>query len=74
MVHVKIAPDVEFRIAVDLPGIDTESRDHDVQLHKEKVYKAFLERLHRAFPAEDVRVDTFIFGLDKEREPVKQVY
>jgi len=71
MVRVKIAPDVEFRMDIEIEGIDRTSRDHDVQLHKEKVYKAFAERIGKAFPKNDVKIDTFSFGLEREEEPVK---
>jgi hypothetical protein len=67
MVRVKIAPDIEFKMEVELEGIDYTSRDHDVQLHKEEVYSEFMERLKKAFPESDVRVDSFIFGLNREK-------
>ena len=52
---------------IDLPGIDENSRDHDVQLHKAVVHAAFKERIRKAFPESDLKVDTFTFGLDKDK-------
>lgn len=41
MVRVRMAPDMEFCMEIDLPGIDESSRDHDVQLHKAVVHAAY---------------------------------
>ena len=67
MVRVRMAPDIEFCMEVDLPGIDEQSRDHDVQLHKAVVHAAFMERIKKAFPEGDLKIDTFTFGLDREK-------
>jgi hypothetical protein len=67
MVRVKIAPDVEFMMEVELKGIDHTSRDHEVQLHKAEVYAEFMERMKKAFPESDIRVDSFLFGLEREQ-------
>jgi len=67
MVRVKIAPDIEFKMEVELEGIDHTSRDHEIQLHKAEVYGEFMERLKRAFPESDIKVDSFLFGLDLEK-------
>ena len=64
MVRVIMSPDIEFRMDIELAGIDDTSRDHEVQQHKEEVYRAFLERMKKAFPEGDIKVDTFCFGLD----------
>ena len=66
MVRVKIAPDIEFKMELDLEGITSHSRDHDVQQHKKEVYDAFVARLRKAFPDDEMRIDTFEFGLDRE--------
>ena len=66
MVLVKMSPDIEFTMEIELEGINYESRDHDVQLHKEEVYNAFVERLQKAFPESAIKIDTFTFGLDRE--------
>jgi hypothetical protein len=64
MIRVQIAPEIEFKMEVDLSEIDTTSRDYDVQQHKTEVYNAFIERLEKVFP-EGFRMHTFEFGLDR---------
>ena len=60
MTRVQIAPDVEFKLDIDLPEI---TRDYDLQQHKSEVYAVFEERLKKAFP-EGFKINTFEFGLD----------
>lgn len=64
MTHIQIAPDVEFKIDIQLDDINESSRDYDVQQHKAEVYKAFEERLKQVFP-EGFKINTFEFGMDK---------
>jgi len=64
-VRFQIAPDVEFRMDLEVAGIDTGSRDYDVQQHKAEVYKEFERRLNNAFP-EGVKIDRFEFGLSRD--------
>ncbi len=68
MVRITIAPDIEFKMDIELEGITDASRDHDVQQHKKTVYSAFMERMKKAFPESDLKIDTFAFGLDKSKE------
>jgi hypothetical protein len=63
MTHIKIAPDVEFKLDIDLPEISNNSRDYDLQQHKAEVYSMFEARLKKAFP-EGFKINTFEFGLD----------
>jgi hypothetical protein len=64
MIRVQIAPEIEFKMEVDLGDVDTDTRDYDVQQNKAAVYKAFVERLEKAFP-EGFKMHTFEFGLDR---------
>ena len=64
-IRFQIAPDVEFRMDVELEGITPGSRDYDVQQHKAEVYQEFERRLKKAFP-EGIRSDRFGFGLNLE--------
>ena len=64
MTHIQIAPDVEFKLDINLEGIDENSRDYNVQQHKAEIYAVFEERLRQAFP-EGFKINTFDFGLDK---------
>lgn len=63
MVHVQIAPDVEFKLDIDLAEITDNVRDYDLQQHKAEVYAMFEDRLKKAFP-EGFKINTFEFGLD----------
>jgi hypothetical protein len=64
--RLQIAPDVEFKLDLEVEGISTDSRDYDVQQHKAEVYEEFERRLKSVFP-EGVRIDTFEFGLSPEQ-------
>jgi len=63
MTHIQIAPDVEFKLDIDLPEITDGSRDYDLQQHKAEVYAMFEARLKKAFP-EGYKINTFEFGQD----------
>jgi len=58
-----MAPEVEFKMEIEVPGIDPSARDYDVQQQKADIYKEFERRLAEAFP-EGFVVYTFEFGLD----------
>ena len=64
-IRFQIAPDIEFKMDVEVEGIDTASRDYDVQQHKAEVYQEFERRLHEAFP-EGIKIDRFEFGLNQQ--------
>lgn len=61
--RLQIAPDVEFKMDMEVEGIDSGSRDYDVQQHKAEVYEEFEKRLKKVFP-EGVKIDRFEFGLN----------
>ena len=61
-IRLQIAPDVEFKMDLDVEGIDSSSRDYNVQQHKAEVYQEFERRLKNAFP-EGIKIDRFEFGL-----------
>jgi len=63
MSHIKIAPNVEFKMDIDLEGISEHSRDYDVQQHKPEIYAEFEKRLMKVFP-EGIKIDSLDFGLD----------
>jgi len=66
-IRFQIAPDVEFKMDMELEGVSAGSRDYDVQQHKAEVYAEFERRLKTAFP-EGFRIDRFEFGLSLEKE------
>lgn len=63
MVRIQLAPDIEFKMDVDLGDLDLKTRDYDVQQFKAKVYAEFERRLQLAFP-EGFKIHTIEFGLD----------
>ncbi|MGB5259270.1 MAG: hypothetical protein WBO34_01970 [Gammaproteobacteria bacterium] len=66
-IRFQIAPNVEFKMDLEVEGIDPGSRDYDVQQHKAEVYQEFERRLKRAFP-EGINIDSFEFGLHLEHK------
>ena len=66
-IRFQIAPDVEFKMDMELEGVSAGNRDYDVQQHKAEVYKEFERRLKNAFP-EGIKIDRFEFGLCLETD------
>ena len=65
-IRFQIAPDIEFKMDLDVEGINTENRDYDVQQHKAEIYQEFERRLKNAFP-EGIKIDSFDFGLSQDQ-------
>ena len=64
-IRLQIAPDIEFKMDLEVEGVNSGSRDYDVQQHKAEVYQEFERRLRDAFP-EGIKIDRFEFGLSLE--------
>ena len=64
-IRLQLAPDVEFKMDLEVEGVNSGSRDYDVQQHKAEVYQEFERRLKDAFP-EGIKIDRFEFGLSLE--------
>lgn len=62
-IRFQLAPDVEFKMDLEVEDINSGSRDYDVQQHKAEVYQEFERRLKNAFP-EGIKIDRFEFGLN----------
>jgi hypothetical protein len=65
LIRFQIAPNIEFKMDLEVEGITTESRDYDVQQHKAEVYQEFERRLKSAFP-EGIKIDSIDFGLSQD--------
>lgn len=63
-IRFQIAPEIEFKMELEVSGVDTTTRDYDVQQHKAEVYAEFERRLREAFP-EGLTIHTWEFGLDR---------
>jgi len=61
-IRLQIAPDIEFKMDLEVEGVNSGSRDYDIQQHKAEVYQEFERRLKNAFP-EGIKIDRFEFGL-----------
>ncbi len=66
MTRIQIAPDIEFKLDINLPEIAKDTRDYDLQQHKAEVYAEFERRLKKAFP-EGFKINTFEFGQDNNQ-------
>ena len=65
MTRIKLAPNVEFKMDINLDNITDSSRDYDVQQHKAEIIQEFEKRLSQVFP-EGFKIDSMDFGLDKQ--------
>jgi len=63
-IRVQMAPEIEFKMEIEVPGIDPTARDYDVQQQKVEIYKEFERRIKEVFP-EGFKILTFEFGLDR---------
>jgi len=66
-IRLQIAPDIEFKMDLEVEGVNSGSRDYDVQQHKAEVYQELERRLKNAFP-EGIKIDRFEFGLSLEND------
>ncbi|HEC17854.1 MAG TPA: hypothetical protein ENI97_00760 [Gammaproteobacteria bacterium] len=63
MIRIQLAPDVEFKMEIDIPEIDESTRDYDVQQYKKQILEEFNQRLSKAFP-EGYKLHSVEFGRD----------
>jgi len=64
---LRISPDMDFYLDIDLQGATDRTRDYDVQEYEKVVYDAFVERLKKAFPEGDFKIYNFEFGTAREK-------
>jgi len=48
---LRISPDMDFYLDMELQGVNEKTREYDVQQYENVVYQEFVERLKKAFPA-----------------------
>ena len=63
MARIQLAPEIEFKMDIEIKALDEATRDYDVQQHKKEILAVFNDRLRRAFP-EGYRISSVQFGLD----------
>lgn len=64
---VKIAPDMDLMMEVELQGINENARDYDVQLYEKVVHDALMERLAKVFAEEDINIYALDVGVAREK-------
>jgi Mn-dependent DtxR family transcriptional regulator len=64
---LKIVPDMDLNMEVELQGIDEDTRDHDVQRYEHVVRDALRERLRTVFADEDVHIYAIDVGIAREK-------
>ena len=64
---LRISPEMDFYLDMELQGIHEKTKEYDVRQHEQVVYKEFVGRLKKAFPEGDFRIYAFEFGIARER-------
>jgi len=64
--RLRISPDMDFYLDMDLQGVTEKTRDSDIQQYEKVVFDEFINRMKKAFPEGDFRVYTFDFNLARE--------
>ncbi len=64
---LKITPDMDIMMEVELQGVTERSRDLDVQRYEEVVRDALMERLKLAFAEEDIILHSVDVGVAREK-------
>ncbi|HTF99514.1 MAG TPA: hypothetical protein VK654_02875 [Nitrospirota bacterium] len=67
--RLRISPDMDFFLDMDLQGVTERTRDADIQQYERAVYDEFVARLKKAFPEGDFRMYTFEFNVSRESAP-----
>lgn len=73
MVWLRISPEMDFYLEMELQGVTDKTSEYGVQQYEKVVYKEFAERLKKAFPEGDFRIHTFEFGIAREKMVTKNV-
>ena len=64
---LRITPDMDLIMEVDLQGLDERSRDMDVQLYDNVARDALIERLKKVFAEEDINIHSVDVGIAREK-------
>ncbi len=64
--RLRISPDMDFYLDVELQGVNEHTREYDIQQYEKIVYDDFVNRIKKAFPEGDFRVYTFDFTTARE--------
>ena len=64
---LKITPDMDLNMEVELQGIDENTRDYDVQVYEKVVRDALKERLKKVFAEVDINIYAVDAGIAREK-------
>jgi len=64
--RLRISPDMDFYLDMDLQEVTVKTRDLDIQEYEKVVFDEFISRIKKAFPEGDFRVHTFEFNVARE--------
>jgi hypothetical protein len=67
--RLRISPEMDFYLDMELQGATERTRDYDIQQYEKIVYDEFINRIKKAFPEGDFRVNTFDFNVARESTP-----
>ncbi len=67
--RLRISPDMDFYLDMELQGVTDRTRDSDIQEYEKAVFDEFINRMKKAFPEGDFRVYTFEFNIARETTP-----
>jgi hypothetical protein len=67
--RLRISPDMDFYVDMELQGVTDRTRDYDIQQYEKAVFAEFISRIKKAFPEGDFRVYTFEFNVARETKP-----
>lgn len=64
--RLRISPNMDFFIDMDLQGVNELTKTADIQLYENVVFDEFVSRLKKAFPEGDFRMYEFEFNVARE--------
>ena len=67
MVWLRISPNMDFYMEMELQKVSPRTTDDDVQQYEKIVREEFLERLTKAFPEGNLKMHGFEFGIAREK-------
>ena len=67
MVWLRISPNMDFYMEMELQKVSPRTTDDDVQQYEKIVREEFLERLKKAFPDGSQKIHGFEFGIAREK-------
>ncbi len=64
--RLRISPDMDFYVDMELQGATEQTRDNDIQQYEKIVYDEFVKKIKMAFPEGDFRIYNFEFNVARE--------